>query len=437
MKNKFLLIGFALLTMLFVFTLSVSAADVCAHNGKTITGVNYDDYAKNGKMTFTCPTCNVTEISIAPLFKLNGYAVSEEGDSMCTGYEINAEAVSALKALNSKFEAGIVIAAKELLGDKMPLNSATAEPVALSNPNARIIKFDASDRGLSSIDIKLTEITPESFTSQVYMCSYVFDGISVKYIQGESQTTQIKPVTYVEATGKTEYVDKNNNKYQYSIIKETKDADHRVGQMQYSASVYNKGADSGVSTWDLIKYEVAASSIVVGGSLAGYEQAKSYLSHYLNGSGKQFDIDMNAFLKDSVALSVRNKDINRALRAAEYLAIEGARVNMNQCVEQVNNVLTDDWYYALGGYFSRVNMTDLTCTEENGVKTYSTTLKYTVIDFYNWGTNGDKIFGIISQWQLSQLHKAGRAQEFLSYGEVSYTITWTEGQTVDQIAGLN
>lgn len=38
----------------------------------------------------------------------------------------------------------------------------------------------------------------------------------------------------------------------------------------------------------------------------------------------------------------------------------------------------------------------------------------------------------------SDYTKAGIAKEFMSCGEITYSsITWTEGQTVDQIVGLN
>ena len=437
MKNKILIILFTILTTLLVLTMSINAEDPCTHENKVVSAVNYTDYAQKGTMLFTCPDCTATEMSISPLLYQSGYSVSEKGGQLCTTYNVNADAMSALKKLNASFEAGIVVASKNLLGDKLPLDAKTAAPIDLSAYGATVIKVSVENNKFSSIDLRLNDFTPDKYYQQLYMSAYVFDGSQVKYVQNSTNASAITSVCYLQATGNTEYVDKENPKYQYSLVKETKDADHRVGQMQSSAATYNKGAEDGVSSWDLLKYQGAATTIVLGGSIAGYTQAKNYLSHYLGGSGKQYTVDMDAFLKDSVALSVRNKDINRALRAAEHLAIEGAKVNMNQCEEQVNNVLSGDWYYAMGGYFSRINMTDLTCNEENGVKTYSTTLKYTVIDFYNWGTSGDKIFGLISQWQLLQLHKAGKAQDFLSYGEVSYTITWTEGQTVDQIAGLN
>ena len=99
-------------------------------------------------------------------------------------------------------------------------------------------------------------------------------------------------------------------------------------------------------------------------------------------------------------------------------------------------------------YFSDVDVLNLTVTvDENGVKTYNADIKYIVMDYYNWDKNNttpviDKkvLFFTItgpSPAELYYLHAAGRAQEFLTYGEITYTnVTWTEGQDAANIAGL-
>lgn len=433
MKNKVLVILFALLTTLFILTLSINASDACNHESKEVLSVEYTDYAQKGKIKFECPGCDVTEKEIKPLLTLKGYSISNDGGSLCTGYTINSEALSEITKLNGNFEIGMVAAAKSFLGDKMPLDSKTGEPVDLSQYGASVIKANITNGNYATVDLRLNGFKDASYYEQLYLGAYVFDGEAVKYIQGEKQAEDIFSICYLEATGKTETT---IDGYTFSLIKETKDADDRIKQMNNSKAKYKAGTSA--SSWDLFKYQAAANAIVVGGSVAGYENAKNFLSHYLNNTGKQYTIDLNSFFKDSDALNVRNKDINRALRAAEELAIENATVNVNQCMEQVNHNLTGDWKYSLGSYFSRINMGNVTVTEENGTKIYSATLKYTVTDFYNWDeADGNKVFGLISPWQLAQLHRAGRAQEFLSVGEISYEITWTEGQTVDQISGIN
>lgn len=437
MKKKIIFVLFALLTTLLILTISVSADSACTHEGKSYTNIKYTDYTQNGVAEFYCPSCSITSETVAPLVTFKGYSTSADVTDMCVGYNLNKEAFEIIKKTGASIEVGLVAASKALLGDNMPLDSKTAEPYDLSNQNASVIKAVLNDMSCLSADMKIAGFDGASVYAQLYLGAYVFDGNSVKYIVGDNQSEAPSTVTCVEATGKTEVTIANG--YTFSLVKETKDADDRIKQMNNSASKYDKG--SSVSTLKLYGYSAIASGIVLGGSVLGYDNAKNFMSHYLSNKGTQYTIDMNSFLNDAesnyFALNVRNKDINRALRAAEQLAIEGMSLNMNQCMEQVNHGLTGDWKYSVGSYFSRVNMSNLTVNEVDGVKTYSATVKYTVTDFYNWDEgDGNKVFDLISPYQLAQLHRAGMAREFLSVGTISYEITWTEGQTVDQIAGL-
>lgn len=437
MKKKIIFILFALLTTMLILTLSVSASSTCTHEGKTYTSIKYADYTQNGVAEFVCPSCSVTSEVVSPLVVFKGYSTSSDFTGMCVGYSLNSKAFKIIKETGTNIEVGIVAASKALLGDNMPLDSETAEPYDLSSYNAEVIKAKLDDVSFTAADMKIDGFDGTNLYAQLYLSAYVFDENGVKYILSNSQSDSISAITCLEATGNTEVTIANG--YTFSLIKETKDADDRIKQMNNSASIYNKG--SSASTLKLYGYSTIASGIVVGGGALGYDNAKNFLSHYLSNKGTQYTIDMDSFLNDEesnyFALNVRNKDINRALRAAEQLAIEGMSLNMNQCMEQVNHGLTGDWKYSVGSYFSRVNMNNLTVSEENGVKTYSATVKYTVTDFYNWDEgDGNKVFDLISPYQLAQLHRAGMAKEFLSVGEITYQITWTEGQTADQISGI-
>jgi hypothetical protein len=171
--------------------------------------------------------------------------------------------------------------------------------------------------------------------------------------------------------------------------------------------------------------------------------ASALMSHYLKNTGETYNIDVAGFLADDTgALASRNKAINNALRASEALAQSGKTLTINQLAEghpMQGSLATQNWQYAIGSYFDDVDVINLTVTEIDGVKTYSADIKYIVTDFYNWDTNDYNEFkGIVSPHDLHELHKAGIAKEFMSYGEITYSsITWTEGQTVDQIVGLN
>ena len=186
-----------------------------------------------------------------------------------------------------------------------------------------------------------------------------------------------------------------------------------------------------------------AQLIAAGGSLIDMPMASSLMSHYLKNTGANYNLDVTKFMnEDSGALACRNTAINNALRAAEALARKGKTITIGQLTEGhpwQSQLATDNYRYALGSYFDDVDVINLTVTEVNGVKTYTADIKYIVIDYYNWDTNDYNEFaGVISPHNLHELHKAGKAREFLTYGEITYkSITWTEGQTVAEIAGLN
>ena len=319
MKKKIIFVLFALLTTLLILTISVSADSACTHEGKSYTNIKYTDYTQNGVAEFYCPSCSMTSEMVAPLVTFKGYSTSADVTDMCVGYNLNKEAFEIIKKTGASIEVGLVAASKALLGDNMPLDSKTAEPYDLSSQNASVIKAVLNDMSCLSADMKIAGFDGASVYAQLYLGAYVFDGNGVKYIVGDNQSETPSTVTCVEATGNTEVTIANG--YTFSLVKETKDADDRIKQMNNSASKYDKGTSA--SSWDLMKYQIAASGIVIGGSVAGYTNAKDFLSHYLNNKGTQYTINMSSFLQDSAALNVRNRDLNRALRAAEQLAIEG------------------------------------------------------------------------------------------------------------------
>ena len=233
---------------------------------------------------------------------------------------------------------------------------------------------------------------------------------------------------------------------QYSTEGETAPSSQRMGEMAESQAAYNTTTMTNSEAKSITD---KANLIITGGSLLGWNNAAKMLQHFIEGSGEQYTLDMKAFLQDSVTGGYRNSDINNALRAAEAIALVGETLDINQKGENLHRASSGDWYYAMNYYFSDVDILNLTVTvDENGVKTYNADIRYIATDYYNWDKNNTTpvinkkvlFFTIVgpSPAELYRLHEAGRAQEFLTYGEITYTnITWTEGQTVSEIAGLN
>jgi hypothetical protein len=114
-------------------------------------------------------------------------------------------------------------------------------------------------------------------------------------------------------------------------------------------------------------------------------------------------------------------------------------------------------YYALGNFFTIADLSDV---QRNG-DTLSATVNIRIVDFYDWSPHDqsplftdvlnklDNTYRTLlgemvdmptlegfCQADLSQLHTQGWAQNYLSFGTITYTITWTAGQTFDQATVL-
>ncbi len=387
----------------------------------------------------------------SPLFSFLGYTTSDDG-SIAVGYKIDHDAIENYKAITGEdLKIGLVVTIKDYVEDAKPLDE-SGLPTGENKDKILVINFNQSyDRAFATF----FGIPTEMRDSHLIMSLFVVEKDGVKYVgdettdegpqsisindalQGLPATPAVPPITEVTVNGMT-----------YSTNGVTEQSWDRLRQQNASNADYNIGSYktdkelNGSGLFDLgIKGK--AQLIAIGGSLINMPAASALMSHYLKNTGATYNIDVADFLSDdSGALSCRNTAINNALRAAEQLARKNKTVTINQLTEGHPmdwQLATDNWKYAVGSYFDDVDVINLTVTEVDGVKTYSADIKYIVTDFYNWDTNDTYPFKkIVSPHELHELHRAGIAREFLSYGEITYTnITWTEGQTVDQIAGLN
>ena len=419
MKKKIIIFLSALALLSCVFALGVCADEI------------YSDY--------TQPGANGEE----PLFTCLGYSTYAPGGSVCIGYEVNLAALEAYESKTGKtLEYGMVVASKDYVEGGKPLD---ANGLATGANKDKIIVI-ALDKRADRVNVSVVGLTAEKLEKHLVMSLYVVDAnkgvlyvgdettangpqsISFKdAVEGKPATPAVPPITEIKI-----------GNIVYAIDGVTEPAADRIKQMNASSEDYKSGSSESTS---LISF--MARMIATGGNTLGMPNAANFMSHYLGNTGKNYNIDVASMLSsDSGALSCRNTAINNALRAAEALAQKGKSINVGQLTEghpMQWQLATQDWQYSLGSYFDDVDITNLTVTEVNGVKTYTADITYIVTDFYNWDTNDyNKFKDIVSPHQLHELHKAGKAKEFLSYGEIKYSsITWTEGQDVTAIAGLN
>lgn len=418
------------------------------HNFENGEAIVYEDFAKAGIKTRVCQNEGCTgndgsSESVPPIFTFYGYAIYEIGSSFSVNYAIDIEALLDYERINgTTLDFGFVGAYTGYLKGGAPLDPTSGKAVDISSTGKTIYHCPINKIAMANANLRLANIAKENYEDEFYICLYIFDGKEVKYLTADNSTLMPDPVSYAEVRGP---VEATVGDMAFSTEEETTLSANRLGQMRESEAAYNTTTMSDSDANAIIK---KANTVINGGSLIGWTNAAKLLQHFLDGSGEQYTLNMTDFLKDSNNKSFRNEDINRALRAAELLAREGESLTLNQKTENLHRP-ADDWYYAVGTYFSDVDLINLTVTvDENGVKHYSADIKYIVTDFYNWDKNNttpviNKKFLFIqitgpAPSELYNLHAAGRAQEFLTYGEITYSnVTWTEGQTVSDISTLN
>ncbi len=291
---------------------------------------------------------------------------------------------------------------------------------------------ESYDESLESRGDESTEATSEE-TAEQTECE---QSSELEY-ESSIESSIEEPIESSEEDSSSEIIDTPPEKIteigNFSTVSGTVESYDRLRQMSLSAAVYNIG--SVYTDTELSSVRSSAGKIVLGGSLT-YRNAAKLMKHYLDGSGENFIIDMISFLSDQTTLQNRNADIEKALRAAEILVYEGESVDIYQMQESIFHNLSGDWKYALGSYFTSIEMNNVTFNGE----IYTATLKYKAIDFYNWDEgNSSAVFtgtianivGDISPKDLHQLHKAGMAQEFLSVGEITYELSWRLGDNAE------
>lgn len=427
MKRKSILFLTLLAMTLCVFAIVIGASDIYS---------NLIEPGENGEK---------------PIVSFLGYSTSEEG-AVCVGYCINNEALSNYeKATGTTLKYGLVVARKDSFEGNLPLDSMGEIPEK-NKGKVAVVNFE---QRIDEVIAILSTLPSEQLDSYLVMSLFVVDSQKgVIYVGKEASSIGPESITFNEikqglppTPAKPIIRETTINGITYSTNGTTGPAWDRIKQMNYSNSVYNTGSyktDKELKGSGLFDRGILgkAQLIALGGSLINMPAASAFMSHYLKNTGEDYTINVSDFLSnDTGALSNRNKAINNALRAAEQLAMEGETITINQLAEghpMQNSLATQNWQYAIGSYFDDVDVINLTVTEENGVKTYTADIKYMVTDFYNWDTNDTyKFKQIVSPHELHELHKAGMAKEFTSYGEITYSaITWTEGTDASTIENL-
>ena len=312
MKRKIILFLTILAFCLCLFTICVSANGI------------YEDYTKVGANGEN------------PIFTFRGYAIDPTNGGMCVEYYVDIDALEKYeKATSQRLNYGIVAAYKGYVENSCPLDPKTAKPTG-ANAN-KIIVYNVDSVRTALISVRLVGLDPSQYTKDIVLCLYTFDSEGVKYISNIESTTQPDDVSYSGLRGPLEVT---VNGMKFYTEKETILSNDRLRQMAESKAGYNTTTmrDSDANS---IKSKV--NTVILGGSVIGWNNAAKLLQHFMDGTGEQYTLDMNEFFKDGTIKGFRDTDLNNALRAAEAIARIGEIMDINQQYENLHRP-SDDWY---------------------------------------------------------------------------------------------
>jgi hypothetical protein len=168
-------------------------------------------------------------------------------------------------------------------------------------------------------------------------------------------------------------------------------------------------------------YRAKYYAIAQGGGLAGADDAKRYLLHFLDNSGTELDVDVDRMLEDVPSFAEQVKDRRREFAddaARDARAANATGTVTSDTPAEWDSAGTDsgesfNWYYALGTWdWSHTGSVSVTPA---GAEAFSFDVKGVVhvSKHYDWDpTKKVGPAGIFDQAELAELHCYGWAQEF-------------------------
>lgn len=161
--------------------------------GNTIFGGDW--MGSSGDPTRCQVVTNCKSALFKDIFLFKGYSVSENG-AIAAGFDIDYEAIEAYERLSGlKVDIGIVFAGYENLNGANPLHSNGA-PITLNE--GKVVKLSLSNLDYTQYDFVLRDITEAIADVSLVISGYVFDGMDIKYVQGNSVSETVTGISYNE-----------------------------------------------------------------------------------------------------------------------------------------------------------------------------------------------------------------------------------------------
>lgn len=185
------------------------------------------------------------------------------------------------------------------------------------------------------------------------------------------------------------------------------------------------------TTYEVLKYQIMA--ILPAASAAIGKEAADHMRHYLNGSGRDYRINLEGMPRDvSTAQNRFRHEVSQARKLVEQLPagthqIRSKRVNFDYNYKAE----TKNWFFAIGGYLVWGDGVANVVTSSSG-DTYTLDFNYHFFDRYNWdGGKKVELFGVtITDAFMGEFHRQGLAREYNCKAVASRRFQWSKGSQI-------
>ena len=279
--------------------------------------------------------------------------------------------------------------------------------------------------------------SPSDFT-------YSFDKAGVAtYLNGQMNLlqyggTKVQATHKVTGRGKTFYILVGFS----TTVTATPLADHIVAGLNQPYDVWPASEESDYYAWPALVRAEALKDIheralmtIVGGALLQNPDAASMLTHFLNNKGTRYDVEMKQMLSEwDTARNFRERDMNYVMQA-----VEASATYSNKTIRTISSIGCTvsegtNWGRAVGSY-----TTSIVCTYKKTSSTsYVMQVTYELHDVYDWDRTITSMGNLpVSPREMWELHHAGLAKNYEVFGQNTFTLTWTQGQTFGEGAVIS
>ena len=147
-----------------------------------------------------CPVvwdCVAGAPSLEDVFVFKGYSFNETNGSMAVGFDVDYEVIALYKAKTGRdVDIGAVFASYDNLGGKQPLDE-NGNAIVLEK--GRVVNVSLNDFAYQYYDFMVTNIDDSVKDVKLVIAAYIYDGESVKYVQGTGISDTVSSISYNEA----------------------------------------------------------------------------------------------------------------------------------------------------------------------------------------------------------------------------------------------